>query len=437
MDISEAAGCRAEKIVRPCGCHGVKGSNAVPVADDNNQLHPTGHNHPSPCCPLHVKLSLKDADIKTLPCFQRSHMKGLDTVNGKKGKLMLEQAMKMNKVEYGKEIGKDLFNNHFYISVDLGVISEMSIVFIWAKCDEKGDFELIFVSKQISSVSKYSGSGIDYYLNEKQDALVHLKDQMEALSKIDRRTIDPGLYQDFRKEFLKEGSKIIEFNYEQEELERKRKLENRKKSHWSTIANIILAFIDAMEQKYGKKIGNPIIVMGIPTFKATMKGKRACAPKKTVEYVSRFFTLVMIGEYLTSQRCPQCLAFLRKKFDHSTRIWECPCCKVSPPNLPDEQAPFVVNKDISAALNIFLIYASLIWTGERPLAFQPRKDALQATKSKMKRNRDKKEVTEIDGMISFLSILSCLFFVLFRKWMLDPVIMTSFNTNRQSKIKKP
>ena len=307
---------------------------------------------------------------------------------------MLEEAMKMNKVEYGKEIGKDLFNNHFYISVDLGFISEMSIVFIYAKCDEKGNFELIFVSKQISSVSKYSGSGIDHYLNEKQDALLHLKDEMEALSLVDRRTIDPGLYQDFRKEFLKEGSKIIEFNYKKKELDRKRKLENRKRAHWSTIANIIMAFLDAMEEKYGKKIGNPIIVMGIPTFKSSMKKKRACAPKKTVEYVSRFFTLVMIGEYLTSQRCPQCFSFLKKKFKDSTRVWECPECKVTPPNQPDEEVPFVVNKDVSAALNIFLIYASLIWTGERPLAFQPRKDALKAVKSKIKSNRDKKEVTE-------------------------------------------
>jgi hypothetical protein len=79
-------------------------------------------------------------------------------------------------------------------------------------------------------------------------------------------------------------------------------------------------------------------------------------------------------------------------------VWECPECKVTPPNQPDDvEVPFVVNKDVSAALNIFLIYASLIWTGERPLAFQPRKDALKAVKSKIKSNRDKKEVTEYDA----------------------------------------
>ena len=480
LNISHAAGNRKRKdvschchlpscndVTKPCVCGigpciGPKPCNCIICRDPSR---------PPPekivCCPmpesvihrLHLKIPLDQFQPQQLPCFRRPKMVGLSSIEKRNGKLMLEAAIRDRKIEWGPKVAKDHFDNHYHVSIDLGFIDEISMAIIYADCDEDGNFELIFVSKQISSVSKYSGSGVDQYLREKKDAIDHLATELEALKEEDRRSTDPVIYEKFKKVFQEAGNKIIDFNYEDEELKRKKKLDNRKRSHWSTVANIILAFVDAMEERYGLKKGNPVIVMGIPTFKATMKGKRSCSPKKTVQFISRFFTLVMIGEYLTSQRCPRCFEFLRQKFKDSTRIWECPSCKVDPSQRtktatttiyehimaaggsdmadssdedysPDEmdlgstsygssagdstdymdidddddgdsngggenptveKIPFVVNKDVSAAINILLIFMSLLWTGERPIAFQPRKKVLADLKASIKQQRQKKK----------------------------------------------
>ena len=426
------------------------------------------------CCPmpervihrLHLKIPLDQVQPLQLPCFRRSKMVGLSSIEKRNGKVKLQEAIRNKKVHWGPAVAKDHFDKHYHVSIDLGFIDEISMAIIYADCDDDGNFELIFVSKQISSVCKYSGSGVDQYLREKKDAMEHLAKEFEALKEVDRRSTDPEIYEEFKREFQEAGNKIIDFNYTHEELKRKKELDNRKRSHWSTVANIILAFVEAMEERSGKKDGNPVIVMGIPTFKATMKGKRACSPKKTVEFISRFFTLIMIGEYLTSQRCPLCFGFLRRKFKESTRIWECPSCKVDPSqrkrtttmyehimaagasDMPDEdynsddmdtsssydsnpgdssdymdidddgenptveKVPFVVNKDVSAAINIFLIFISLLWTGERPIAFQPRKKVLADLKALAKKPRQKKKSPHL-VRTKERKKYKCLFFVFY------------------------
>ena len=52
---------------------------------------------------------------------------------------------------------------------------------------------------------------------------------------------------------------------------------------------------------------------------------------------------------------------------------------------------------IIGCILVMMVLCQRYIENKESLAFQPRKDALQATKSKMKRKRDKKEVTEIDA----------------------------------------
>ena len=86
----------------------------------------------------------------------------------------------------------------------------------------------------------------------------------------------------------------------------------------------------------------------------------------------------IVGECYTSQRCSQCLRFLKKCFiggDHIWALMRCDHCRSSagtdliipPPGEWEPKAPW--NRDRNASLNIMRIYLSLARTGRRPAEF--------------------------------------------------------------------
>lgn len=94
-----------------------------------------------------------------------------------------------------------------------------------------------------------------------------------------------------------------------------------------------------------EKSGNPIVVIGNPTFAVTMKGKRATCPKKVVKHLARYFCVVLIDEYNSSKLCPSCESPMVIKTGYKgVRLWQCNSgCLRS-----DGGGVLVVNKDNSA-----------------------------------------------------------------------------------------
>jgi ribosomal protein L37AE/L43A len=222
-------------------------------------------------------------------------------------------------------------------------------------------------------VSKYSGAGVDDFIRDKAERSVYLQEAFRDLAENHSKTIDSDQNALHEEAFNKSGQKVLDHNYQESELEYSKKLKNRKKAHYAQIGNTILAFVDAMESKYGKKEGVPIILLGIPTFSGSMPGLRPSAPKKVVEITARHFCVIMIDEYLTSQLCPCCNKFLIQVSTKSKRIWRCDSCTVPVPGDPSRVKPLIVNKDVSASLNFFTIFACLLWTGTRPNVFMPKR----------------------------------------------------------------
>lgn len=235
------------------------------------------------------------------------------------------------------------------------------------------------------------------------------------------RTLNAEEYDSYKTTFGQESGPLIANNWSDEVLKAKLFLDNRKRSHWATIPNSILALVDAItlahfdkanedfekkeqerkrlaaflkdfcdetvantlleqfdfdftawkELTLSKLKGVPILVIGIPTFQSSMKGKRSSCPKAIIEYLKRFFPVVMINEFNTSKLCPCCHEYLvHKQGTKGTRVWECKHgCKS--PKHPEKS--LIVNKDVSAALNIFTIFITLLSTGKRPSAFAPKK----------------------------------------------------------------
>jgi hypothetical protein len=71
-----------------------------------------------------------------------------------------------------------------------------------------------------------------------------------------------------------------------------------------------------------------------------MKGKRAAPPKQLIKYLSRFFTVLIVDEFNTSQFCGQCDS--KFSYQKSIRMYTCNCER------KDGGGTLVVNKDRSA-----------------------------------------------------------------------------------------
>ena len=239
----------------------------------------------------------------------REHNKainGLSSLSGGKGIVRLEYLMKENLLEFGSNILQNLLRHHPFVSIDLGVINEISMITALGQFDESsGDVNFTIFPYRKKSTSKYDGSGIDRYLHLRSTQLSKLEEHIINLSVNHGRTVNVQKYVSHEEAFHRDGEIILMDNFKEENLLLKKKLDNRKRSHWATLPNTILEFVDAASRTLEREnLDSPIIIIGNPTFSASMKGKRAAAPKKTIEYLQRFFTVVIIDEYLTSQLCP-------------------------------------------------------------------------------------------------------------------------------------
>ena len=97
-----------------------------------------------------------------------------------------------------------------------------------------------------------------------------------------------------------------------------------------------------------------------------MKGHRAACPKEMIEYLSRFFTVLLVNEFHTSMMCSQCgIELVAMK--NTIRFYECKTCKTT--GKDGALIDLVVNKDRSAALGMVRIFTSLFAFGTKPSSF--------------------------------------------------------------------
>ena len=108
----------------------------------------------------------------------------------------------------------------------------------------------------------------------------------------------------------------------------------------------------------------PLILFGDGKF-ANNKKQRSGNYSWLKKYLAISFLVIIVNEYNTSQKCPKCLRQL-EDFDYTVRIKKCRHCK-SLDGLHD----FVVNKDVSAPMNMLTATVCLIFRGQRPVELRP------------------------------------------------------------------
>ena len=141
--------------------------------------------------------------------------------------------------------------------------------------------------------------------------------------------------------------------------------QRQKQKYLSTIVNRLLRHVDAMQ---GNGEGRtPVVLVGEAKFNPSQRGNRAAAPFEIVRFLSTKFPVFYIDEYNTSQLCPKCFQQLKVVPRTRNRHWICSNveCMVSGCG-----RPFLVHKDKSAAMNMFLCMVATLMCGKRPMQFR-------------------------------------------------------------------
>jgi hypothetical protein len=144
-------------------------------------------------------------------------------------------------------------------------------------------------------------------------------------------------------------------------------------------ARVAFGLIDADAQRRctTRHDDDVVVICGRVTFTHT-RGHRSTSAKSFVRSLAKLYRVIEVSEWGTSQRCNVCHGRLVRTRAHSVRYWRCESNGVTC-HERDEQRKHEVNKDVSAALNMFQIGLALLLVQQRPLVFSsPRVVAFDA-----------------------------------------------------------
>lgn len=262
-------------------------------------------------------------------------------------------------------------NDTVLIGMDLGVTSEVTMVCARFKyCAASRGFTGEFKRTSRGGAARYLKMGADRHLADKAKLLASALVDIGAYADQHGRTMDADLYSKFAQSFTSAKQKLFAINHSEEAATLASRSRRQKMRYWSHLQNEILALVDSLytKEELAKGTPSPILVIGDPTF-GSCAGHRSAAPAEFIDHMKRSFLVVVVDEYMTSQKCPKCFSPLEKIDEKSIRYWQCTnsrCLSNTPADQQVSTQRFTVNKDVSASMNMINVFWSLLGWKTRP-----------------------------------------------------------------------
>ena len=292
----------------------------------------------------------------------RERWTGLRQACDRKGILYLEWGIVERKVRLGQDVAIPLLKNHTFLCMDLGIAKEATVVAVVASVDPaNGNVRIETSNRAFTSGARVNAIGAYEHVIARNREMLDERGNLAQMSQTHGRVVGSRRYDTFRGTLKNKGITLLQFRCNRELRRALGQIRNRKRSHWSAVANTLLAMVDAMEEFHDtpERRGAPIIVIGRPTFKSSMTGHQAAACQSFIDYLQRFFPVVLLDEYHTSKCCYRCRRPGLRDIPGEYRVRSCAHCREQDPD-------FRVDRDVSAGINLFQVFVSLISTGLRP-----------------------------------------------------------------------
>ena len=302
-----------------------------------------------------------------------------------KGFFPLESMIKKSEMTYGIKEAQELFDDRVIIALDPGMRwlarGVASLGKIKPTDNNQGwKYDAEFKKVGRSGHSFYLHSGVDDHILKAHQDYQSLKTSQERLSQSHTRVWDSKTYKKNAKDTQEDRQKFIDKSMEPSRSKQAQILRSKKQRYWATFVNDLVAMVDHLHEihKIPKK-KQPVIIFGDAHFKS-IKRSRSGNPRWLKEYLARYFMLIPMNEFCTSQKCPKCWGQLEKE-GKGVRVKRCKHCKQErtiPKKSGNSQESnkivkdFIVNRDLGAAVNMIAIAVNLMAQGQRPGPFSPK-----------------------------------------------------------------
>ena len=294
--------------------------------------------------------------------MEQSRDRGPSSITGFKGLVNFAAGIATGDIITGLEAAKDVFNHRLIVSVDPGLVYTAGLTFSVGEIRDEfysGDF----AKKLISAKSISQATGLKDYIAARNVESAENSDLIDELAKQHGRTMDLSDYQAHSDHFEATTDHLLRSHNSRQSRRNHARLQSQKQRYWSNIVNLIFAMNDEMNTHSEKA---PVILFGNGSF-GNVKG---CLPGNAAwlrQYLARFFTVIVVDEYNSSQKCPMCFGQLEMHEPaKGVRVKRCTKCTGGGPG-----GKFVVNRDVAAGMNFVSIVLISILSGKRPPEFSP------------------------------------------------------------------
>ena len=107
----------------------------------------------------------------------------------------------------------------------------------------------------------------------------------------------------------------------------------------------------------------PLVLIGDGKFSSSQRGNRSASTTGIANFLATKFPVFYIDEFKSSISCPKCYRELTVVKGTRNRHWT---CKNEACRSAGHTESFLVHKDKSAAINMFLCMISMLMCGKRP-----------------------------------------------------------------------
>ena len=136
-----------------------------------------------------------------------------------------------------------------------------------------------WIEHSFSGKASYHSTGVNQLLH---DIPAQNPEAIQALAGDHGRVMNPDEYQAHINTFQQLSPPMIQANYATPRMKMGHGKDRRKQAYWSNVCNRLLSLASAIAPN---KNGAPVILVGKPTFKSSMIGKKSAPPKFFYQYI--------------------------------------------------------------------------------------------------------------------------------------------------------
>jgi hypothetical protein len=263
---------------------------------------------------------------------------------------------------------QEFFNDRVIIAGDPGLVNTVGLVMSLGTVSDE-EYTPLCTKRLVSSKSVYERTGDNHFRDQREANLPeNVRTAQNNLSVQHPRVMERAPYIEYNNAFI-DNFETLHQDSVSDLLNRNKSYAQKEQYFEILVLEILAQARDLHRRAETEMVKKPVFILGDCKMES-IKRKRASHAGTLLKVLKRHFLVITLDEYNTSKRCSKCHGYL-EDLPGTHRIKRCDneACQ-STITLTQERVPFLVNRDVSAPVNMVYVLLHMLRYGRRPESFQ-------------------------------------------------------------------